>query len=239
MRRADASAEARPTENQLLAALPSAVYQRLRPHLEPCILTVDQKLFPRVGPLKFGFFPVDSIVTLSYAIGDRAMAKAWPVGREGLAGISLLSDGAHRDNQADVQFGGLAYRIPAGVLRREFRRGGAAQHLLLRYVFASITQASQLSVCNLYHSADKRLCRFLSRGFARVGGKELFITHARIARLLGLRREAITEIAMELHEAGIIRYCRGHITLMNGKSLDARACACNAIIRRAFEEVTM
>jgi hypothetical protein len=229
--------QVRHMENHLLGALPAATYRRLLPHLEPRTLTVDQRLFPRSGPLQFGFFPIDSIVTLSYAIGDDAMAKAWPVGREGMVGMSLLSGSAHRDGQAHVLFGGLAYRISAVALRSEFRRAGALQRLLLRYLFASLTQASQLGVCNLYHSADQRLCRFLSLGFARVGGKDLFITHARMARLLGLRREAITEIAMELHQAGIIRYCRGHITLMNSKSLNERACVCNRVIRRAFEAV--
>jgi hypothetical protein len=227
------------TRNQLLAALPAATFRRLSPHFESVTLVVGERLYPPAGRMKFAYFPVDSIVTLSYAIGERAMAKAWPIGREGMVGICLLLGGPHRRyNQAEVQFGGNALRIPAPALMTEFRRGGALQRLLLRYVFASITQASQLSVCNLYHSADQRLCRFLSRGFDRANGKDLVITQSRIAALLGLRREAITEIALQLQEAGVIKYFRGSITLMNRRALEKRACACDEIIRRAFAAVS-
>jgi CRP-like cAMP-binding protein len=227
-----------PTANQLLASLPAAALRRLLPHLEATTLSVDQTLFPPAGPLQFAYFPTSSIVTLSYAIEEGAMAKAWPVGREGMVGISLFLGSPHRDNQASVQFGGLAFRISASALRSEFQRAGALQQLLLRYVFALMTQASQLSVCNLYHSVDQRLCRFLSRAFDRVNGHEVFITQARIATLLGVRREGVTEIASRLREAGIIKYWRGHITLVNQKKLESRSCACGGIIRRAFAAVS-
>jgi hypothetical protein len=227
-----------PTANQLLAALPAAAYRRLLPHLEATTLAVDQTLIPAAGPLQFADFPTDSIVTLAYAIDEGAMAKAWPVGREGVVGISSFLDSPHRDNRADVQFGGRAFRISAAVLRNEFRRTGALQRLFLRYVFALMTQASQLSVCNLYHSADQRLCRFLSRAFDRVNSDEVFITHARIGLLFGVRREAITGIALRLQKASIIKYSRGHMTLVNREKLEARACACGGIIRRAFASVS-
>jgi hypothetical protein len=227
------------THNQLLAALPAATFRRLSPHLRSVTLAVGERLYPPTGKLRFAYFPVDSIVTLAYAIEGRAMAKAWPIGREGMVGICLLLGGPHRRyNQAEVQFRGVALRIPAAALLAEFRRGGALQRLLLRYVFASITQASQLGVCNLYHSADQRLCRFLSRGFDRVNGQDLVITQSRIAELLGLRREAITEIALQLQEAGVIQYCRGSITLINRRALEKRACACDEIIRCAFAAVS-
>jgi hypothetical protein len=225
-------------QNKLLAALPAATFRRLSPHFKSVTLAVGEHLYPSTGALRFAYFPIDSIVTLSYAIGGRTMAKAWPIGSEGMVGISLFLGGPRRrDNHAEVQFRGLALRISSSALLTEFRRGGALQRLLLRYVFASITQASQLSVCNLYHSADQRLCRFLSRGFDRVNGKDLVITQSRIAELLGLRREAITEIALQLQSAGVIKYCRGSITLINRRALEKRACACDEIIKRAFAAV--
>jgi hypothetical protein len=227
------------TQNQLLAALPAATFRRLSPHFESVTLTVGECLYPAAGKLRFAYFPVDSIVTLSYAIGDRAMAKAWPVGREGMIGICLILGGPRRRyDHAEVQFQGTAWRISASALLAEFRRGGALQRVLLRFVFASITQASQLSVCNLYHSADQRLCRFLSRGFDRVNGKDLVITQSRIAALLGLRREGITDIALKLQEAGVIKYSRGSITLLDRRALEKRACACDEIIRHAFAAVS-
>lgn len=224
--------------NQLLAALPKAAYRRLLPHLEATTLDAGQKLFPATGPLQFAYFPTDSIVTLLYALEEGAMAKAWPVGREGMVGISLILGNSRRDNRAGVQVGGRAFRMPASVLLVEFRRGGALQRLLLRYVFALITQASQLCVCSQHHLIEERLCRFLSRAFDRIDGDELLITQERMSQCLGVRRESITEAALHLQRAGIIQYCRGQLTLLNQKKLEERACACGEIIRRAFAAVS-
>ena len=163
------------------------------------------------------------------------MAKAWPVGREGMVGISLFLGGPKRYDRADVQVGGLAFRLSASALRAEFRRAGALHHLLLRYVFALITQASQLGVCNHYHPIEQRLCRFLSRLFDRVSGDEVVMTHERMGELLGVRRETITTVASQLQAAGIIGYRRGHIKVISRTKLDKKACVCGAIIRRAFE----
>jgi hypothetical protein len=229
---------ATPMDNHLLAALPKSAYRRLLPHFEAATLTADQTLFPRTGPLPFAYFPTESIVTLSYAIEEGAMAKAWPVGREGMVGISLILGSPDRHSRADVQFGGLAFRIPASVLQGEFRRGDALQRLLLRYVFALVTQASQLGVCNQHHTIEQRLCRFLSRAFDRLSGDTISITQVRMGQLLGVRRESITEIALRLQEADIIKYCRGYVTLINRKTLEERACACGGIIRQAFAAVS-
>jgi Mn-dependent DtxR family transcriptional regulator len=108
----------------------------------------------------------------------------------------------------------------------------------LRYVFALVTQSSQLSVCHRYHTVEQRFCNFLWRTFDKVNGNNAFITQVKIRMLLGVRRESITEIALRLQGAGIIKYFRGQITLINRKSLEQRACACGRIIRRAFAAVS-
>ena len=147
-------------------------------------LRVSETLSSPDGRLQFAYFPTSSIVTLSYPLEEGgAMAKGWSVGREGMVGISLLLDGPKCDNRADVQVGGLAFRLPASVLLVEFRRANAFQNLLLRYVSALITQASQLGVCSHYHSIEQRLCRFLSRIFDRVPGDEVALTQERMGEL--------------------------------------------------------
>ena len=128
--------------------------------------------------MRSAFFPIDGIVTCSCAIEESATTKAWTVGREGM-GIPLCVERLHAiqgPGRAGVQVGGRAFRLSESALRSEFRRGVAPQHLLLRYVLALIFQASQLSVCNLYHSVDQRRCRFLSRAFGGANGDEIFIT---------------------------------------------------------------
>ena len=230
---------ATPKANKLLAALPEAVYRRLLPDLEAVTLGAGETLFRPAGRLQYAYFPATSIVTLSYAVAeDGTMAKAWPVGREGIVGISLFLGEPKRDNRADVQVGGVAFRLPASALLAEFKRAGPLQHLLLRYVFALVTQASQLGLCNHYHPIEQRFCRFLSLLFDRVPGDEVVITQARIAELLGVRRVSITHAAVQLHAAGVIEYWRGHVQLVSRTKLEDRACPCAAIIRRAFASVT-
>ena len=228
-----------PKVNRLLAGLPEATYRRLLPDMEASTLRAGETLFRPAGRLQYAYFPATSIVKLSYAVAeDGAMAKAWPVGREGMVGISLFLGEPKRDNRADVQIGGVAFRLPASALLAEFKRAGALQHLLLRYVFALVTQASQLGLCNHYHPIEQRLCRFLSLLFDRVPGDEAVITQERIAELLGVRRVSITHAAVHLHAAGVIEYWRGHVQLVSRTKLEARACPCAAIIRRAFASVT-
>ena len=228
-----------PKANWLLAALPETVYQRLLPDIEASTLRVGETLFRPAGRLQYAYFPASSIVTLSYAVAeDGTMAKAWPVGREGMVGISLFLGEPKRGNRADVQIGGIAFRLPASALLAECKRAGALQHLLLRYVFALVTQASQLGLCNHYHPIEQRFCRFLSLLFDRVPGDDIFITQERIAKLLGVRRVSITHAAVQLHAAGVIEYWRGHVQLVSRTKLEDRACPCAAIIRRAFASVT-
>jgi len=230
---------ATPKGNGLLAALPATVYRRLLRDLEPTTLQVGDTLFRPTGQLQYAHFPISSIVTSSYPIGkDGIMAEAWPVGNEGMVGISLFLGGRRRDNRADVQIGGTAFRLPASVLIAEFGRADAFQHLLLRYVFALVTQASQLGMCNSHHSVEQRLCRFLSRVFDRVAGREVTLTQERIAALLDVRRVSITNAAVQLHAAGIIEYRRGRVRLLSRERLDERTCPCAGIIRRAFEAVS-
>ena len=225
---------ATPRRNNLLCALPALDYGRLLPSLEAVDLPPAMVLFEPGAPIEFAYFPTESVVTLSYAIEKRVMAKAWSVGREGMVGISLFLETPNRDSRAQVEAGGLAFRLPAAALMTELRRAGALRRVLLRYLAALLTQCSQLCVCHRHHTLEQRYCNFLLRVFAEQSSKSTLITQRRIGLLLGVRRESITEIACRLQQAGIIDYRRGRITLLERKSLQNRACTCDGIIRRAL-----
>jgi hypothetical protein len=231
-------AVANPKANALLAALPEAAYRRLLPDLEATTLRDGETLLGPPRSMKFAYFPTSSIVASLYEVdGAGAPVKAWPVGREGMLGISLFLGVPEFVSRADVQIGGSAFRLSAAALLAEFRQAGALQQLLLRYVFALITQASQLGVCSHYHPLEQRLCRFLLRAFDRVGGDEVGLTQQRIANLLGARRVSVTQAAKQLQADDLIEYVRGRVRLLNRKKLEERSCVCTAIIRRAFEAV--
>jgi CRP-like cAMP-binding protein len=232
---AAASAEA----NALLSALPHAVYRRLLPDLQTITLHPGEVLCRTNDHLKFAYFPTNCIVAAMYGTDEAgSMAKAWPVGREGMLGISLFLGVERLDNQAEVQVGGTAFRIPAAALLSEFRQAGALQHLLLRYAFALIMQASQLAACSHCHPIEQRLCRFLLLAFDRVGAAEIELTQQRIAELLGVRRVSVTHAAMGLQRDNLIEYVRGRVRLINRKRLAQRSCACAGIIVRGFAAVT-
>jgi CRP-like cAMP-binding protein len=226
-------------ENALLAALPDAAYRRLLPDLQAITLQAGEVLFQPSGRIQFAYFPSRSTITLMYAADAAgALANAWPAGREGMVGISLFLGVGKLDSQAQVQLGGEAFRLPAAALQAEFRRAGALQQLLLRYVFALITQSSQLGICNHSHTVDQRLCRVLLRSFDRAGEGQIAITQGQIGDLLGVRRVSVTRAAMCLQGDGLIEYVRGHVRLLDRRRLEQRSCVCAGIIARAFATVT-
>jgi CRP-like cAMP-binding protein len=235
---ADSAAPAAMT-NALLAALPRTVYRRLLPDLQVSTLQPGEVLYRSNTRMKFAYFPTNSIIAVMYGTDDAgSMAKAWPVGREGMLGISLFLGVERLDNQAQVQVGGTAFRLPAAALVAEFQQAGALQRLLLRYAFALIMQASQLGVCSHCHPVEQRLCRLLLLAFDRVGAREIDLTQQHIAQLLGVRRVSITHAAMALQRNRAIEYVRGRVRLIDREKLAERACGCAGIIARGFAAVT-
>jgi CRP-like cAMP-binding protein len=221
-----------PRANRLLAALPPDEWARLEGHLEPVEMPLGRVLYEsgmRIGHI---YFPTTAIVSLLYVLIDGASAEIAIVGNDGLVGIALFMGGESTPSRALVQSAGWAYRIPAAILKQEFARGGATQHLMLRYTQALITQMAQTAVCNRHHSIDQQLCRWLLLSLDRLTGRDLQMTQELIANMLGVRREGVTEAAHNLQAAGLIHYSRGHITVLDRHGLEARCCECYEVVRR-------
>ena len=226
-----------PRQNHLLAALPTTDFERLQSHLKLIPLPLGEALYePGIG-LRYLYFPIDSIVSLLYVLADGASAEIAVVGNEGVIGVSLFMGGETTPSRAVVQSAGHAYRLPGQVLKDEFTRGGAMQHLLLRYTQALITQMAQTAVCNRHHSLDQQLCRWLLLSLDRLPGNELVMTQELIANMLGVRREGVTEAAGNLQEAGLIQYSRGRITVLDRAGLEARTCECYAVVKQESDRL--
>jgi CRP-like cAMP-binding protein len=226
-----------PTRNHLLAALPAPDYERLRPHLEPVPLPLGWPVYESGSRLAHVFFPTDGIVSLLYVMENGASAEIAVTGNEGLIGISLFMGGESTSSRAIVQSAGHAYRLRADFLKEEFERGGELQHLLLRFTQALITQMAQTAVCNRHHSVEQQLCRWLLLSLDRLPSNELVMTQELIANMLGVRREGVTEAAGHLQEAGLIRYQRGHITVLDRPQLAQRVCECYAVVKRESDRL--
>jgi CRP-like cAMP-binding protein len=136
-----------------------------------------------------------------------------------------------------VQSAGHAYRLGAGILKREFERGGSLQHLLLRYTQALITQMAQTAVCNRHHTVEQQLCRWLLLSLDRLASNELHMTQELIANMLGVRREGVTEAAGRLQEAGLIRYQRGQSAVLDRPGLERRVCECYVVAKRECDRL--
>ena len=220
-----------PRQNHLLGALPAAEYERLIPHLELVPMPLGDVLYESGDELRYPYFPTTCIVSLLYVMENGASAEIAVVGNEGVIGVALFMGGGTMPNRAVVQSAGYAYRLRKQVFMQEFNRYGALHHLLLRYTQALITQMAQTAVCNRHHSVDQQLCRWLLLSLDRLSGNELTMTQELIANMLGVRREGVTEAAGKLHQAGLINYSRGHITVLDRPRLEARVCECYHVVK--------
>jgi CRP-like cAMP-binding protein len=226
-----------PRQNHLLAALPAADFARLSPHLELVPMALGEALYESGGLLQHVYFPTTSIVSLLYVMEDGASAEIAIVGNEGILGISLFMGGETTPSRAVVQSAGYGYRLKAQLLKQEFNRAGPVMHLLLRYTQALITQMAQTAVCNRHHSVEQQLCRWLLLSLDRLSSDELSMTQELIANMLGVRREGVTEAAGKLQRAGLIRYSRGRITVLDRPALAKEACECYGVVKKEFDRL--
>jgi CRP-like cAMP-binding protein len=226
-----------PRQNHLLAALPAADYERLLSDLELIPMPLGWAVYEAGGPQGYVYFPTTSIVSLLYVMESGASAEIAITGNEGLVGISLFMGGESTPSRAVVQSAGHGYRLKASVLKKEFAVGGPLQHLALRFTQALITQMAQTAVCNRHHSVEQQLCRWLLLSLDRLSTNELSMTQELIANMLGVRREGVTEAAGKLQEAGLIRYSRGHITVLDRPMLEKRVCECYAVVKKELDRL--
>ena len=226
-----------PRQNHLLAALPTPDFERLQRALKLVTLPLGQVLYESGSRLRQVFFPTTSIVSLLYMMADGASAEIAVVGNEGIIGVSLFMGGETTPSRAVVQSAGHAYQLTGKLLKEEFTRAGAMQHLLLRYTQALLTQMAQTAVCNRHHSLDQQLCRWLLLSLDRLASNELIMTQELIANMLGVRREGVTEAAGALHRAGLIKYSRGRITVLDRAGLEDRTCECYAVVKKECDRL--
>ena len=226
-----------PNENRLLAALPDAERQRWLPQLERVEMPLGQVLYESGGTLSHVYFPTTAIVSLLYVMENGAFAEIAVVGNEGIVGISLFMGGDSTSSRAVVQSAGQGLRLKAQIMKDDFNRAGPVLHLLLRYTQALITQMAQTAVCNRHHSLDQQLCRWLLLSLDRLQGNELVMTQELIANMLGVRREGVTEGALKLQQAGLIRYARGDISVLDRDGLEKRTCECYAVVKKEYDRL--
>jgi CRP-like cAMP-binding protein len=223
--------------NKLLASLPEPEWRRWQPHLEWVDMSLGSVVYEPGDTLEYVYFPATAIVSLLYVMQNGSSAEIAVVGNEGIVGVALFMGGQSTSSRAVVQSAGRSIRLKSAIMKEEFDRAGPVLHLFLRYTQALLTQMSQTAVCNRHHSLDQQLCRWLLLSLDRLKGTELRMTQDLIAKMLGVRREGVTESALKLQKDGIIRYARGRITVLDRDALEKRTCECYGVVKLEYDRL--
>lgn len=225
------------TQSGLLAGLPEDVQQRLLPHLTYVQLAPGHTLAePHRGSAR-ALFPLAGVVSLVQEMPDGAGSQVAVIGNEGLLGLPLFMGGDAMPTRGVVHCAGYGLALDRDRLLEEFEQGGAFLRHLLRYTQALITQISQLVVCNRHHSIEQQLCRMLLMSLDRLQGDEVPLTQEFAARLLGVRREGVTEAAGRLREAGVVACRRGVFAVQDRKVLERHACGCYRVVKDEYDRL--
>ena len=223
--------------NQLLMALPPEEYERLVPYLEPVSLALGQVIYEPKQLIKEVYFPLEAMISLVSIMKDGSTTEIGLVGGEGMVGLPVFLGGNSATNRAIVQVEGNAIKMDASVLKSEFERGEQLQKKLLLYTQARLTQMSQIAACKSHHLIEERFARWLLCVNDCVKKNELPLTQKFISEILGVRRASVTEAAIALQKAGLIRYRRGQITILKRKELEQAACECYGLIQNEFKRL--
>jgi len=227
----------RPSQNQLLAALPAADWRVLNALLEWVELPRGRLLYEAGMALTHVYFPTTAIVSLTSTMKDGASAEIAVVGREGIVGVCAYMGEGCSLSSAVVQGAGQALRMRAADIREASRHSAPLMQALLRYTQVLFAHMAQTSACSRHHALDQQLCRWLLLHLDRLSGNEMAVTQEGIAHMLGVRREGVTVGALKLQKAGLIRYARGRIAVLDRAGLEARCCECYAVVKQAYGQL--
>jgi CRP-like cAMP-binding protein len=226
--------QASPTANRILNALSHDEYAHLSSHLEYVKMSVGEVLYHPDETITHVYFPNSGTVSIVSSFEDGDSVEVGMVGNEGMFGVCVFLGSLRTPLEAIVQLAGDGLRMPADMLRHEFKKGGQLQDLLLRYTQAFITQIAHSAACNRAHDVNGRLSKWLLMCQDRSHSKDLELTHEFISEMLGIRRAGVTVAAGQLKQAGLISYNRGKITIIDREGLEAVSCECYPIMKKEF-----
>jgi CRP-like cAMP-binding protein len=221
-------------ENKLLACLELTALRLWEPHLELVNLERGQLLHESKGRIPYAYFPLTAVVAKLYSLESGGSALSALIGNEGMVGFPLVLGGESTPSRAVVLIAGEAWRVKADFIRHEVCLVMQAMHVMLRFLQAMMTQMTQTAVCNRHHSIEQQLCRWLLLIIERLPVSEFAMTQELMAIMLGVRRESVTAAARHLQLAGLIRYARGQVSVLNRTGLERRACECYQVVRQEY-----
>jgi CRP-like cAMP-binding protein len=226
-----------PTGNRLLDWLPVADYDRLRPDLETVPIGVQEGVCEVNEPILHVYFPTGAVVSIVTPLADGETVELATVGREGMVGLPLFLGADTMPSRAFGQVPGDALRMEAGAFRAEVERHGPVVRVLNRYTHALLHQVALVLACNGVHPAGQRCARSLLQTRDRVGADQFLLNQEFLAQMMGVRRAQVSAAAGQLRKAGLIRYARGRMTILDRAGLESASCECYRIIEREFDRL--
>jgi CRP-like cAMP-binding protein len=224
--------------NELLAALPPDVLERLSPDLELVPLRLRDILHPAGEPIEYVYFPGGGFVSELTVLESGDMVEIATIGREGMVGIFASHDEEEAPSLSMVQAAtDVCHRLTAKQFRAEMERRGAFHELMTRYMHAHVGLIMQSTACNAMHTVEQRLARWLLMAHDRVGLDDFPLTQEFVAMMLGVSRPSVTIVAGTLQKAGLITYRRGHLTIIDREGLEAASCECYRVVQNLLAAV--
>jgi CRP-like cAMP-binding protein len=222
------------SKNRILAALSDEEYQRLLPHLEPVTLEHAAVLYEIEEPIEYLYFPYQAIISLVTQMEDGRVVEVALVGREGMSGLAAMFGQPVSAERAIVQIPNGGVRARTSVMLEEFNRHQGLHKMCLSYANSLMRQISQTAACNASHTVEERLARWLLMCQDRVDSNELNLTQEFIAEMLGTRRATVNVAAVNLQSAGLIKYNRGRIRIVDLQGLGGFTCECYEVVKKEF-----
>lgn len=223
--------------NRILRAMSPADLQALKPHLQAIKLEHHRVLFDQGDPVPKVYFPLTCVVSLVVTLSTGQMVEAAMVGRDGVVGAGAALDGKISLNRAIVQLAGDALECKARALETAAFQSRALIATLVRHEQTMFAQAQQSAACMAAHDTQARLCRWLLRARDLAASDTLPFTQEFLAEMLGVNRTSVSPIAHTLQQAGMIKYTRGRIEILNVEGLRESACECYEAIRSNYDKL--
>lgn len=225
------------SQNHLLASLPSADFELLRPHLKQIELVHEKVLFEAGDKITHIYFPHSGVVSLVVELADGQMIEAAMIGRDSLVGGSSALDGKIALNKGIVQLPGTASILAVDRLRKVAEASVSFRTTLIRHEQVLLVQAQQSAACNASHTVEARLARWLLRSHDLSGDDVLQLTQEFLAQMLGVRRTSVTLVARTLQEAGLIKYRRGKVQITDLEGLREKSCECYETVKAQYDRL--
>jgi CRP-like cAMP-binding protein len=223
--------------NRLLSLLSNSDYERLRPHLSQVVFDYKKSLYEASRPIEQVYFPIDGVASLVITTADGASAEVGTIGNEGFVGLPVCLGDDDAPSSVYVQVPGTALSMDARIFRGELDRSPTLNLIMLRYAHAFFNQVAQSAACAHLHRVEQRCCRWLLMTRDRMPTGNFLLTHEFLGMMLGVRRTTVTDVMGSLQKAGLIRYRRGHVSILDHEALQQRACECYDISKAEFDRL--